>query len=112
MSIPVALADLPATMAKYGFAYLLTVTDEGGTWIRSTHVISADGVLTLYEGGRRTRENVAARPAITLLWPPPEPDGWTLLVDGTATVLPDVITVEPFHAVLHRPPPTLPPATG
>lgn len=112
MSIPVALPDLPATIAKYGFAYLLTVSGEGGSWIRSTHVTSADGVLTLYDGGRRTRENIAARPTVTLLWAPPEPDGWTLLVDGTATVFPDVITVEPSHAILHRPPTTLPPATG
>ncbi|MGQ0631657.1 MAG: pyridoxamine 5'-phosphate oxidase [Sporichthyaceae bacterium] len=106
MSIPVSLEDLPATIAKCGFAYLLTVTKEGGTWIRSTHVRAADGVLTLYDGGRRTRDNVVARPAITLLWPPAEPDGWTLLVDGTASVGAEVITVEPSHAVLHRSPPT------
>ncbi|MGQ0626384.1 MAG: hypothetical protein ACT4PP_17265 [Sporichthyaceae bacterium] len=109
MSIPVPLADLPATIAKYGFAYLLTVTDEAGAWVRSTHVRTSDGVLTLYDGGRRTRDNVTARPAITLLWPPAEPDGWTLLVDGKASVAGEVITVDPSRAVLHRSPPTLPP---
>ena len=40
---------------------------------------------------------------MTLVWPPREPGGYSLLVDGVATVDESTITVAPAKAVLHRP---------
>jgi hypothetical protein len=40
---------------------------------------------------------------VTLLVPPRERRGFTLLVDGTAEVTGDVARVRPATAVLHRP---------
>ena len=37
------------------------------------------------------------------MWPPVEPSGYTLLVDGTAAVDDSTITVTPNKAILHRP---------
>ena len=54
-----------------------------------------------------TRENLAHRSDVTLLWPPPEPGGYSLIVDGRAEVS-DADTdsvhceVVPTRALLHR----------
>jgi hypothetical protein len=57
-------------------------------------------------GGRRTTSNAIDRPAVSLLWPPIEPGGYSLIVDGEARVTtgPDGagIVVTPATAVLHR----------
>ena len=42
---------------------------------------------------------------MTLVWPPTEPGGFSLLVDGAATVDGETITVAPTKAMLHRPAP-------
>ncbi|MGH8989708.1 MAG: hypothetical protein ACRDXC_14125 [Acidimicrobiales bacterium] len=51
---------------------------------------------------------------VTLLWSPPEPGGYSLIVDGTAgtSVGPgsDRLCIVPTRAVLHRPGP--PPSAG
>jgi hypothetical protein len=52
--------------------------------------------------GRRTASNVAARPAVTLLWPVAHDDAYRLIVDGDASVTGDTVTVVPTFAVLHR----------
>jgi hypothetical protein len=52
--------------------------------------------------GRRTLANAAERPAVTLLWPPVEPEGYSLIVDGTAEMSDDGVLVSPTRAVLHR----------
>ena len=60
--------------------------------------------LTFTDGlGRRTRANLSARPDVTLLWPPGDASGYTLIADGRVTVAEDVATFAPDHAVLHRP---------
>jgi hypothetical protein len=40
---------------------------------------------------------------VTLVFPPREPKGFTLLVDGTAEVAGDDVWITPATAVLHRP---------
>ena len=47
--------------------------------------------------------NLAGNAAVTLVFPPREPRGFTLLVDGTAEVTGDDVRVTPATAVLHRP---------
>ena len=57
--------------------------------------------------GGRTRQNLERRSVATLLWPPSEPDDYSLIVDGRAE-LADVhddaaqLRVIPIRALLHR----------
>ena len=103
MSVKVDLEELAATMRDYRFAYLLTVTDD-----QRSHAVAVtpvgDGEGLRVDGlGNRTRANLAARPAVTLLFPPREAGGYSLIVDGTAAGGGDGCSVVPSHAVLHRP---------
>jgi hypothetical protein len=60
--------------------------------------------------GGRTRRNVEKHGDVTLLWPPSDPDGYSLIVDGRADVLgvsdatddAVVLQVAPTRALLHR----------
>ena len=54
--------------------------------------------------GNTTGRNAAAHGAVTVLWPPREPTGYSLIVDGTAMVDGDQLRLTPNRAVLHRSP--------
>lgn len=85
--------------------YLLTVTGDG-----RPHAVA---VTVRWEGdslamavGRRTAANATERPDVTLLWPPPERGGYSLIVDGGAKADAEGhLHVVPSAAVLHRPAP-------
>ena len=103
MSIPVAIPDLRAATAERSWAYLLTVRDD-----LRPHIVAVtpiwEGERLLVEVGRGTAQNATARPAVTLCYPPAEPDGYSLIVDGTAVAAGDgSLGFEPTGAVLHRP---------
>ena len=110
---------LAAALPDYPFAYLITVDDE-----YRVHTVTVEPTLrNLPDGpdgrraivdvgpiGGRTRENLAHRREVTLLWPPPEPSGYSLIVDGNAE-LSDAedsadetvrLGVAPTRALLHR----------
>jgi hypothetical protein len=104
MSIPVGLDELAAQIAVFGSTpYLLTVSDEARAHAVSVAVSWANGGLTC-SVGRRTAANAASRPDVSLLWPPHEPAGYSLIVDGLAepAAAPGAVTVRPQRAVLHR----------
>lgn len=103
MSIPVDVVDLARALTDFGAGYLLTVSDHGRVKAVTVEPELVDGALVVSGPGRGSCANVAANPAVTLLFPPPEPRGFTLLVDGTAEVAGDDVRVVPEHAVLHRP---------
>ncbi len=104
MSVKVDVDRLAETLRDYGFAYLLTVTDDQRTHAVAVTPSAQDGSLRFTDGlGRRTRANLEARPDVTLLWPPTDAGGYTLISDGRVTVTGDVATFVPTHAVLHRP---------
>lgn len=103
MSVKVDLAALGDTLGDYRLAYLLTVSDDHRPHAVSVRPVLRDGELSIGAGGRRTLANLAARPDVTLLLPPTQPDGYSLIVDGRARVDGDQVYVEPAHAVLHRP---------
>jgi hypothetical protein len=102
MSIPVPLDELARTLHRYPLSYLLTVSDGD-----RVHAVAASAVvehdrLRVGPLGRRTLANAAERPAVTLLWPPVEPDGYSLIVDGAAEMSDGGVLVSPTRAVLHR----------
>lgn len=109
MSIPVELDALEAKAAEYGWAYLLTVTDDQTPKIVAVRPEWAGGEMIIREGGGSAR-NSEARPSVTLAYPPLDPGDYTLIVDGTASVDradPDRVAIRfaPSGAVLHRPAP-------
>jgi hypothetical protein len=54
--------------------------------------------------GSRTLANARARPRVTLLWPPRDRDGYSLIVDALVTDAADsAVRLRPTRAVLHRP---------
>lgn len=106
MSIPVAIDDLVEATKERGWAYLLTVRDD-----LRPHVVAVtpvwDGDVLTMDVGRGTARNAAERPAISLCYPPVEPDGYSLIVDGTAGAPADgTLRFSPTGAVLHRPAPS------
>ncbi|MFN3219753.1 MAG: hypothetical protein ACE367_24975 [Acidimicrobiales bacterium] len=111
MSIPVEVEALPETIARYGPAtFLLTTSDDGRP--HATHVVvEVDGPRLRCPLGRRTARNGTAQPLVSLLWPPNEPGGYSLIVDGEIAVEPAVGegdahgVVTATKAVLHRPAP-------
>lgn len=105
MSLKVELGELAKTLEPYGFAYLVTVGDGGRAHVLAVTPVLGDDGLVVGGVGRHSQENAAERSDVTLVWPPPEPGGFSLLVDGAATVDGETITVAPTKAVLHRPAP-------
>lgn len=87
MSIPVKLEELPQVMERYGAnPYLLSVSADATP--RATSVsVQWDGTDILAGVGRRTVANVHINEDVALLWPPPAPGDYTLIVDGRGTVI-------------------------
>jgi hypothetical protein len=102
VSIPVEIGNLLAALKGFGSGYLLTTT-EGRVKVVTVDPSGGDSGLRINSPGRGTMVNLAANPAVTLVFPPLERRGYTLLVDGTALADGDDVVVTPTSAVLHRP---------
>ncbi|EUA14156.1 hypothetical protein I546_0943 [Mycobacterium kansasii 732] len=103
----VDLTRLAAALADYPFAYLITVDDDYRVHTVTVEPVLRGAVLDVGLVGGGTRKNLARRRDVTLLWPPREPSGYSLIVDGSAeatgageeTVR---LWVAPTRALLHR----------
>ncbi|MDD4868282.1 MAG: pyridoxamine 5'-phosphate oxidase family protein [Mycobacterium sp.] len=108
----VDVGRLAAALADYPYAYLITV-DEG----YRVHTVTvqpqlreraegADGggaILDVGPIGGHTRENLCHRHEVTLLWPPPQAGGYSLIVDGRAEMSDAAaLGIVPTRALLHR----------
>jgi len=104
MSIPVAIDELAAATSDYGWAYLLTVRGD-----LRPHIVAVtptwEGEQLVMEVGRGTARNAAARSSISLCYPPVDVGGYSLIVDGDASVEAEEVRFVPTGAVLHRPAP-------
>ncbi len=111
MSIEVSIDDLFDQIERWGFAYLLTVSDDERPHLlalRPTVLTGDDGArrLRFDAGGGRACRNATARSSVSLVFPPnDESDGLSLVVDGVATVDEQFVDIAPTWAVLHRPAP-------
>jgi Pyridoxamine 5'-phosphate oxidase len=129
VSVSVDLQALRNRVGDFGSrAFLVTVGDDGRPHVVSVHV-DTDGELLVVAAGRRTSANVAARPAVTLLWPAPTSvgvmvdatdtgcdrtpdsadfvalDEYGLIVDGAGELVdsdPPAVAIRPTAAILHR----------
>jgi len=114
MSIPVPLERLRAAVEERDErAYLLTVSDDGRP--HAVHgPVRWEGDALALEVGRRSAANATARPSVSLLYPMRADGDYSLIVDGTAALVPGRdgrwLRVTPTRAVLHRPAPA--PAPG
>jgi hypothetical protein len=102
MSVKVDLDQLAEALADFTFAYLITVGDE-----YRAHTVAVDpaltaGIFDVGQVGSSTRRNAGEHPDATLVWPPSEPGGYTLIVDGRAELTDGGLRVVPTRAVLHR----------
>lgn len=98
-----ALAD---ALADYPYAYLITVNDDYRAHTVTVEPVLRESILDVGLIGGRTQQNLARRRDVTLLWPPTEPGGYSLIVNGTAQVSEagDAVrlAVAPTRALLHR----------
>jgi hypothetical protein len=107
---------LAAALTDYPFAYLITVGED-----YRVHTVTVEprlrdlpddpdrpgAIVDVGLIGGRTRTNLTHRRDVTLLWPPPEPGGYSLIVDGSAEVTESDdetvrLGVVPERALLHR----------
>jgi len=107
VSIEVPIDQLFDDIGRWGFCYLLTVSDDQRPHLlalRPTAEINGDDrVLRFDAGGGRACRNAAARPSVSLVFPPAaHSDGMSLVVDGIARVDEAIVDVAPTWAVLHR----------
>ncbi|HTZ15653.1 MAG TPA: pyridoxamine 5'-phosphate oxidase family protein, partial [Mycobacterium sp.] len=94
-------------LGDYRFAYLVTVDDDYRVHTVTVEPELRERVMDVGLIGGRTRKNVESRSAVTLLWPPSEPGGYSLIVDGTGEVADSdddtaALRVVPTRALLHR----------
>lgn len=103
MSIPVDPAELHQAVADFDSGYLLTTSSPQVKVVTVDPVAAEDGTLRISGPGKGTLRNLAANDAVTVVFPPLERHGYTLLVDGTARVDGEDVVVLAKGAVLHRP---------
>lgn len=102
MSIAVPLEELADRLAAYPWGYLVTVRDDGRAQSLAVPTRYVHGALVVTIG-RGTAANATARPNVTMLFPGPTGEDFSLIVDGDATVHDEDLRVAPTWAVLHRP---------
>jgi hypothetical protein len=103
MSVKVDLEQLADALADFTFAYLITVGDNYRAHTVAVSPAFADGILEVGTVGKDTRANVSEHEDVTVVWPPREDGGYTLIVDGHGRLSDDTLRVVPTRAVLHRP---------
>ncbi|MFX0538676.1 pyridoxamine 5'-phosphate oxidase [Ornithinimicrobium sp. Y1847] len=102
MSIPVEMAALDEALSRHDTAYLLT-SGDGRPHVAEVFPQLVDGHLILAEPGRTARRVVGDRSEVTVMLPPREYGGYTLIIDGTGEVdADDALRIAPTHAVWHR----------
>jgi len=110
VSIEVPIDQLFDDVGRWGFCYLLTVSDDARPHLLALlPTVESTGdnrVLRFDAGGGRACRNAVARPNVSLVFPPAEhSDGMSLVVDGIAGIDGAIVDVTPTWAVLHRPAP-------
>ena len=106
MSVPVDLDALREELGSYERpAYLITAGSDGPPHTVAVYLRWADGVFET-GCGNTTARNVAARAEVSVVVPPNEPGGYSLIFDATGEVVDGAartVRLTPTHAVLHRP---------
>jgi hypothetical protein len=76
--------SLAEAVVQYGrSAYLLTIANDGPR--TSFESVDLEGNVSACAIGKSAARNIASEPNVSLFWPPREPGGHALIVNGTAT---------------------------
>lgn len=110
MSVSVAIEGLREEIGRHGLVvFFLSVGGDGRPHSVQLAVSWSEAGHLLLHPGNSTVANAQARPLVSLLWPPTEPGGYSLIVDGTVVAASgsgggdNSVSVQPTKAVLHRP---------
>ncbi len=112
MSIPVELEDLAGALGSVRFAYLVSASSSGAPHAVAVHPVLAGPDVVIDGVGRRSVANITERREIALVGPPADDGGYSLIIDGVATLDGDDgagttrIRLRPSRAVWHRPAPS------
>lgn len=102
MSIPVKLEELGRALDDHDIAYLLTLGPHGVKVLGVA--VSFDGTdLVVATTSAGTARNLAGNATVTVLCPPRDARGYSLIVDGVGRVDREGFRVTPSAAVMHRP---------
>lgn len=96
------IEDLAQALAEYDSGYLLT-NRAGRTKVITVEAVVSGNRIVAEGVGHGSTANLVENPQGTLMFPPAERHGYTLLIDGTGTVVEGTLTMEPTTAVRHRP---------
>ncbi len=105
MSVNVDVSQLQFQIETYGSTpFLVTTSDDQRPHL--THVVvTLDECVLRCQVGRKSATNASSRPQVSLLWPAVDEFGFSLIVDGVATVEPGDsprLSIAAQKAVLHR----------
>ena len=95
-------ADLAEALERYAGAYLATVGADMRAHLAAVRPYLREAELVVRDAGRTTSRNVEHNPAVSLVWPPGEAGGYSLMVDGAGSLQGGSLVVVPTRAVLHR----------
>ena len=102
MSIQVDVENIAQALADFDTAYLLSVGATGVKVVNVQVVAAGHDLLIPTESGGTAR-NIAGNPAVTVLCPPRQAGGYSLIIDGAGAADGPGFRVSPTRAVLHRP---------
>lgn len=95
-----ALENLVDKLVEYPWCYLVTSGEDRPHLLAVKPSLVNAGLRC--ETGHSSRANVVRNPLVVLMFPPQQPGGLSLIVDGAAEVNGDGVVVTPTWAVLHR----------
>ena len=101
VSVPVALAELPAQIERFGNTPYLVTVGAGGAPRATSVRIRWQGRVLMTSAGNRTAANLRENDVVVLLWPAQVPGEHALIVDGWAEVQGADVYIQPAKAVLH-----------
>lgn len=105
----VDVGAVAAHASEYGFAYLITINSHERVHTSVVHPEFSGDAVTVPGASDRARANAGAHPEVSVVWPPADATGYSLILDGTATAdgHPDApgapLRIMPSRAILHRP---------
>ena len=109
MSIPVSAKDILKTIEEFGTStYFISATADGHPHVANlTFVTDNDGLV--FTVGKRGTKNLKNCAQVTMLWPPKEVGGYSLIIDGIASkvensdVSDSLWKISFDSGILHRP---------
>ena len=109
MSIPVTAKDVHKTIKEYGSStYLISATADNHPHVANlTFAIDKNDLI--FTVGKRGTKNLESCPQVTMLWPPRDLGGYSLIIDGVALKQEDldgsgsIWKISFDSGILHRP---------